>query len=82
MTTVADNKLQNVIPASARREQRNKIMPSKAFCNNTIWNTHKAAGLSRTQLTLLDSSTKAFQQLQEQGSFIFYMPFKARTKIM
>lgn len=53
MTIVADNKLQNVIPASARREQRNKIMPSKAFCNNTIWNTHKAARLSRTQLTLL-----------------------------
>ena len=53
MTTVAENKLQSVIPASARKEQRNKIMPSKAFCNNTIWNTHKAARLSRTQLTLL-----------------------------
>jgi len=37
MTTVANDKLQNVIPASARREQRNKIMPSKAFCNSTIW---------------------------------------------
>jgi hypothetical protein len=53
MTTGAVNKLQNVIPASARIGLRNKIMPSQAFCNNNIWNTHKAVRLSRTQLTLL-----------------------------
>jgi hypothetical protein len=82
MTTVADNKSQNVIPASARTGQRNKIMPSKAFYNNNIWNTQSCQTFKNSTDTVTQSSNKAFQQLQEEGSFIFHMPFKAKTKIM
>jgi len=81
MTTVADNKSQNVIPASARTGQRNKIMPSKAFCNNNIWNTHKAARLSRTQRTLLHRvRTKLFNSYKRKALSFFICHLKPEPK--